>query len=71
MQPLGVEAEAHLTFPADDGEVRVGGADGEDKLVSDEGLVCVDGTDGLDQLRRAGRENRFSLDLLGPAFRLI
>lgn len=40
----------HLTFPVHDGEVGVGGADGEDELVSNERLVRVDGAYCLNQL---------------------
>ena len=42
--------KAHCTFPVFNGEVWVGGADAEDKLVSNEGLVRVNCTYRLNQL---------------------
>lgn len=41
-----------LTFPVNDGEIRVGSTYTEDELMPNKGFICVDSTYCLNQLKK-------------------
>lgn len=57
MKSLKLDQDAGLTFPVNDGEVGVGGTDGEDKLVSHQRFIRVHSTYCLNQLDREEKQS--------------